>query len=132
MKKAILGFIVLLSLSLSAIAAVNINTATQAELESLNGIGPKKASAIIEYRKKNGGFKSVDDLKNVEGIGNATFENLRKDIAITGATTPVASKAKSNAKTAKAANDTKVVGNNKAATSGKTADSKTAKENPVK
>lgn len=129
MKKAILGFIVLLSLSLSAIAAVNINTASQAELESLDGIGPKKAAAIIEYRKKNGGFKSVDDLKNVEGIGNATFDNLRKDIAITGATTPVAPKAKSNAKTA---NDIKIVGNSKAAASGKTADVKIAKEKPTK
>ena len=132
MKKAILGFIVLLSLSLSAIAGVNINTATQSELESLNGIGPKKAQAIIEYRKKNGGFKSVDDLKNVEGIGNATLENLRKDIAITGATTPVTPKAKSNAKAAKATDDTKVVGNSKAASSGKTADAKTAKEKPAK
>ncbi len=132
MKKAILGFIVLLSLSLSAIAAVNINTATQAELESLDGIGPKKASAIIEYRKKNGGFKSVDDLKNVEGIGNATLDNLRKDISITGATTPAAPKAKSNAKAAKATDDTKAVGNSKAAASGKTADTKIAKEKPAK
>lgn len=111
---------------------MNINTASQAELESLDGIGPKKALAIIEYRKKNGGFKSVDDLKNVEGIGNATFDNLRKDIAITGATTPVAPKAKSNAKTAKAANDIKIVGNSKAAASGKTADVKIAKEKPAK
>lgn len=118
-----------LSISLNATAGVNINTATQAELESLDGIGPKKALAIIEYRKKNGGFKSVDDLKNVEGIGNTTLENLRRDIAINGPTTPVAPKAK---KTAKSAQEIKAVGNEKAAASGKSAESKVAKEKPAK
>ncbi|MCC2682697.1 MAG: Competence protein ComEA helix-hairpin-helix region [Nitrosospira multiformis] len=48
----------------AAFAAVNINTATQAELESLQGIGPAKAKAILDYRKKKGSFKSVDDLQN--------------------------------------------------------------------
>ena len=63
MKKVLLALVVFLSINLNAAAGVNINTATQAELESLDGIGPKKALAIIEYRKKNSGFKSVDDLK---------------------------------------------------------------------
>jgi competence protein ComEA len=52
MKKMLLALFVFLSFSISALAAVNINTATQAELESLNGIGPVKAQAIIDYRKK--------------------------------------------------------------------------------
>lgn len=132
MKKVILALAVFLSLSLSAIAGVNINTATQAELESLNGIGPKKALAIIDYRKKNGAFKSVDDLKQVEGIGSATLENLRKDVSITGATTAVAPKANKAAKATKPAQETKAVGNEKAAASGKTAEAKVAKEKSSK
>ena len=52
-----------------AMAAVNLNTATVAELDAVNGIGPSKASAIVEYRNKNGPFKSVDDLQNVKGFG---------------------------------------------------------------
>jgi competence protein ComEA len=71
----------------AAYAAVNINTATQAELETLQGIGPAKAKAIIDHRKKNGSFKSADDLEKVNGIGPATLKRLRKDIAAGGATT---------------------------------------------
>jgi competence protein ComEA len=127
MKKVLLALFVFLSLSLNAVAGVNINTATQAELESLDGIGPKKALAIIDYRKKNGGFKTVDDLKNVDGIGNTTLENLRKNISITGTTTAVAPKAKNTVKAIKPAKDVKAVGNEKAAASGKTAETKVAK-----
>lgn len=65
-------------------AAVNINTATQAELETLQGIGPAKAKAIVDYRKKNGPFKSPADLEKVNGIGPATMKQLRKDITVGG------------------------------------------------
>lgn len=113
MKKIIFALIAFLGLSFSAFAAVNINTATEAELETLNGIGPAKAKAIVEYRKKQGGFKSIDELENVEGIGSKTLNNLRKDLSLTGKTTAVV--------------ETKTVGNTKAAESGNAAANKTAK-----
>jgi len=65
-----------------ALAAVNINTATAQELASLNGIGPAKAQAIVEYREKNGPFKSVNDLAKVKGLGAKTVEKLGKEITI--------------------------------------------------
>lgn len=61
---------------------VNINTATQTELESLPGIGPSLALNIINYRKQNGKFSSIEDIKNVSGIGDAKFENLKKYIRV--------------------------------------------------
>lgn len=64
-------------------ATVNINTADAATLaDKLNGIGMKKAQAIISFREQNGAFKSVDDLVNVPGIGQATLEKNRSLIDI--------------------------------------------------
>ncbi len=59
---------------------VNINTASAAELAELNGIGDAKAKLIIEYREKNGPFKSVDDLRQVKGIGEKMVAKLRPAI----------------------------------------------------
>jgi competence protein ComEA len=81
-KKLFLIIVTLFALTGAAFAAVNINTATQAELESLQGIGPAKAKAIVDHRKKNGPFKSADDLQNVNGIGPGTMKRLRKDITV--------------------------------------------------
>ena len=83
MKRLLLAF-ALLVFSSFAIAAVNINTASKDELDVLPGIGPVKAQAIVDYRKANGPFKSVDDLKKVNGIGDATFDKLKGDITVTG------------------------------------------------
>ena len=61
-------------------AKVNINEADQAQLETLNGIGPSKAQKIIQYREENGDFQSIEELMNVSGIGEKTFEGLREQI----------------------------------------------------
>lgn len=61
---------------------ININTADASELQKLTGIGPGKAKSIIDYRNKNGPFKSVDDLLNVSGIGEKTLEKIRDEIVV--------------------------------------------------
>lgn len=93
MQRSILMLLALLTLSFSAMAAVNLNTANQAELESLKGVGPAKAEAIIEYRKKNGPFKSVDDLDNVKGFGPKATANLKGQVTVGGSSASTAAKA---------------------------------------
>lgn len=61
---------------------VNINTATQTELETLPGIGPSLALKIINHRKENGKFSSIEQIKDVSGIGESKYENLKKYITI--------------------------------------------------
>ncbi len=61
---------------------VNINYATVDELEKLNGIGSTMANRIVEYREKEGYFSSIEDIKNVKGIGKAKFEKIKNDIEI--------------------------------------------------
>jgi len=61
---------------------ININIATQTELESLPGIGPAIASRIIEYRESNGPFASIEAIQNVSGIGPATFDNIKDLITV--------------------------------------------------
>ncbi len=82
----ILGLVALLALSPVAVMAgsVNINTADAETLaDSLDGIGPVKARAIVEYREANGEFGSVEDLLEVSGIGAGTVEAVR-DRVMTG------------------------------------------------
>lgn len=64
---------------------VNINTATATELEALPGVGLAMAARIIEYRQKVGGFKKIEDLMNVRGIGEKAFLNLKPMIVVTPA-----------------------------------------------
>lgn len=61
---------------------VNINTADAERLQTLPGIGPKKAAEIIQYRETNGSFQSVDELEKVSGIGKKTVEKLQQNITI--------------------------------------------------
>jgi len=61
---------------------ININYATQSELESLSGIGPSMAAKIINYRDKNGEFTTVEDIKNVPGIGDSKYEAIKDDICV--------------------------------------------------
>lgn len=61
---------------------ININTASLEELQKINGVGEVKAKSIINYREKNGGFKSIDEMKNIEGIGDKTFEKMKDQITI--------------------------------------------------
>ena len=81
MKKFLFIIVSLLSFSW-ALAQVNINTATAQELQTLNGIGPSKAAAIVEYRNANGPFKSPEDIKNVRGIGNGIYQKISSEITV--------------------------------------------------
>ena len=61
---------------------ININTADEKQLDTLPGIGPSTASKIIEYRKENGKFKSIEEIKEVSGIGDAKFEKIKNLIKV--------------------------------------------------
>lgn len=66
----------------SGVSVININTCSYEELLTLSGIGPSKAQAILEYRQINGGFSSIEEIKNVKGIGEKTYEAIRKFITV--------------------------------------------------
>lgn len=66
----------------SSTTTVNINTADEAGLQTISGIGPAKAKTIIQYRTENGPFQSVDDLKNISGFGEKTVERLRPLVTV--------------------------------------------------
>ena len=83
MNKLLKGMLLFVGLMApAAFAAVNINTATQSELEAVKGLGPAKAKAIITYRDTKGNFKSVDELDNVKGFGKASVDKLRGELSI--------------------------------------------------
>jgi competence protein ComEA len=63
-------------------AVVNLNTATATQIATLPGIGDKAAQRIIEYREKNGGFKKIEELMNVKGIGEKSFLKLKPLITV--------------------------------------------------
>jgi len=83
MNKLYASVLVLAGLmALPAFAAVDINTATQSELEVVRGLGPAKAKAIIIYRDANGNFKHLDELDNVKGFGKASIEKLKEELSV--------------------------------------------------
>ncbi|MBI3495138.1 helix-hairpin-helix domain-containing protein, partial [Candidatus Berkelbacteria bacterium] len=65
-----------------SMSLVNINTASAAQLDALPGIGPVLAKRIVDYRSANGPFKTIQDVKNVKGIGDKTFEKFKDQITI--------------------------------------------------
>jgi competence protein ComEA len=69
-------------------ALVNLNTATAVELEVLPGVGPKVAARIVEYRKTKGPFKKIEELMNVQGIGEKAFLKIRAQITVAGKADP--------------------------------------------
>ena len=81
-KSLLLAILMSLGLAFNAMAAVDLNSASLTELESVKGIGPAKAQAIVDYRKAHGGFKSLDDLDNVKGFGKKSVDNLRSELTV--------------------------------------------------
>lgn len=90
-----------------AAAALNLNTATKEELVALSGIGPAKAQAIIDYRSQHGGFKSVDELKDVKGIGARRFEKLKAELTVGPGPAKAASRPEAKGQTVAAKADAK-------------------------
>jgi competence protein ComEA len=88
MKNGLMTLLTGLMLSAPAMAAVDLNTATQSELESVKGIGPAKAQRIIEYRRKNGAFRNLDALASVKGFGKASVAKLRHELVVGGTAKP--------------------------------------------
>jgi len=68
--------------SVAAPAPLNLNIATAADLEKLPGVGPALAARIVDYRQKNGGFKKIEELMNVQGIGEQSFLKLKALVVI--------------------------------------------------
>ena len=98
--RSLLAVLVLMLAATPAVAGdtsltgiVNINTATVDQLVLLPGIGESRANALIEIRKNRGGFKSIDELLEIKGIGEAGLAKLRPHVALRGKTTAQLAKA---------------------------------------
>ena len=100
MIRLLLALVVALATPL-ADAALNLNTATKDELVALSGIVPAKAQAILDYRTQHGGFKSVDELKDVKGIGARRFEKLKPELTVAPAPVKTAAREAKPAATGK-------------------------------
>lgn len=92
MKRLALALVLAL-FSVTAFAALNLNTATKDELVALPGIGPAKAQAILDYRTAHGQFKSVEELKDVKVIGAKLFERLKGELTVVSAPAKPAARA---------------------------------------
>lgn len=88
MNKWMKSVVLLVVLALGAVSPlyaaskINLNTATSAQLESVKGVGPKLAGAIEQYRKSHHGFKTVDELKDVKGIGDKKFAKIKNSFTV--------------------------------------------------
>lgn len=109
MKKLFVILIACFAFATATFAAqVNLNTASESELDTLKGVGPVKAKAIMDYRAKNGQFKSVDDLEKVPGFGKKTVDKLRNDLTVNGAAAPAKAEGKAKPEARKDAAPAKV------------------------
>lgn len=84
LKKLLITLLASFALMSAAFAAVDLNTANQTQLESLTGIGPAKAKDIIDYRTKNGPFKTTEDIMKVPGIKEGTYAKIKGEISVGG------------------------------------------------
>ncbi|MBM5575050.1 helix-hairpin-helix domain-containing protein [Deefgea sp. CFH1-16] len=84
LKKLFLAVFASFALMSMAFAAVDLNTANQAQLEALSGIGPSKAKDIIDFRTKNGPFKTTEDVMKVPGIKEGTYTKIKGEISVGG------------------------------------------------
>ncbi|MBB5019233.1 competence protein ComEA [Chitinivorax tropicus] len=84
MKSVLIALLTWLAMMAGAWAAVDLNAASQQQLEALPGIGPAKAKAIIEYRTKNGPFKAPEDVMKVSGIKQGTFDKIKGELTVGG------------------------------------------------
>lgn len=82
----LLAFLLCIAGAAYAAVPVDLNTATQAQLETIKGIGPVKAKALIDYRSKNGPFRRLEDVEKVKGFGKKTVEKLRTQVSVGGTT----------------------------------------------
>jgi competence protein ComEA len=80
-KFLIVVFVIAVSIS-AAFAGVNINTASQLELQTLPGVGPAMAKAIIDYRTNKAPFKTIEDIQKVKGLSKATFDKIKSQISV--------------------------------------------------
>jgi competence protein ComEA len=92
-----------------AAAALNLNTASKEELVALSGIGPAKAQAIIDYRVQHGGFKTIEELKDVKGIGARRFEKLKPELTLASPAAKPAARADSKGQAVAARTDAKPI-----------------------
>lgn len=99
LKKMLIALVASFAFCSFAMAAVDLNTASQQQLEAIKGIGPQKAKAIIEYRAKNGAFKTTEDIMKVPGIKEGVYSKIKSDITVggKGASTPAPAAAKASA-----------------------------------
>jgi competence protein ComEA len=81
---AVLGLASAYAQSPAPKAKVNINTASVSELETLPRVGPKVAQRIIDFRTKNGGFKKIEEIMKVQGIGEKVYEDIKDLITVGG------------------------------------------------
>lgn len=112
MKKLILAVLAFFAFSITAMAAIDINSASEKQLSALPGVGPVTAKEIIKYRQVHHGFKSVAELKNIKGIGDAKMKTLAPLVKTSGTSTLTkkevrAAKSSSTGKAAKTRPSTK-------------------------